>query len=1234
MKSFLACILLSTLLPLLAFATPTENVSFRVLPATHKVVVDGKADDWDLSAGIFICDDTEAQRDHYAAWVHAEYDEQYLYILARWNDDTPLNNPGQTIADYGFAGDSLQFRTITAPGTPQERGQHFTAWRGHDGADVIKIEQGKDFKEGVIEDAKKSDGAKQAFSVNEDGKGYVQELAIPWKVLTRDGQPIKAGGSFTLTFEPNFTIGTKGRATAKDLFKSGVTPDRVFTFMSSPIWGTATLQAKSDGQPQKVRLADAREFPVTMVKGAPVVDWSGLIKSAELAGFKPIEFTMPADGFISLHLKNREGEVVRQLLNAAFFTQGKHTVQWDGLTTPSWTRPGEPVPPDEYTWSALTHTGIGLKLRGWAANGGVAPWDSADGKGNWGGDHGLPIAVATEGQQVFLGWNGAEAGKAVLACDLEGRPQWGNNRGGIAGVKGLAVQGGVLYVLGGNAGQDADGANLYKLNTKDGSYVGWEGSESADVKIKTLWPADATVKPAKADGIAFRDGKLWLTFSQDELLAEINPLTGKLVGTQPASKKKDSQETSSTIGPDGLLYVAKGDPENQVLVKKGEATVLTIGRKGGRASLGPWQPDGMRALRGLAVDEAGKLWVVETDGAPKRVSVWDVKTGQLLHEYFGSTGYGALGGAISPADPNIMVGQGCEWRLDPQTGKARVTGIITRDGMENSRFATGSNGRLYLAVASKWAFENGLVKIFERLGDGDYKLRCTFQPEGKDKTAKTILWTDANGDEKEQPEEVTTVDGAIRFSGWYMKLGPDLAFTADDHLYRPTGFTACGAPKYDLGTYTKTPATGTASADGTLVLEPGKYGETHAVLNCFDISSGKKRWSYPDNFVGVHGSHNACPPVVGMIRGSYGPTGSAKLTAPIGNIWVLPTNVGEWHILTGDGFYLTQLFEGDPLKVKWPEAAIPGADMSHCPPGMGGEDFGGSITQGADGKLYAQAGKTAFWNLEITGLDTVRAMAGGKVQFTSGDVAEAQKYHDQQLQAAVGTRRLTIKKATPKFTGNLEQDFGGAELIRYQKSDETAVRSAVTMDGQNLYLAWDVHDATPWVNGAEQPENLYLSGDTVDFQFGADPRAEVKREQPVTGDQRLSIGNFKGQPAVVLYRPTASSGKPRTPKTFSSGVIKEYVVADVSVLPDAQIKLTTKKDGYVVEASIPLSSLEWTPAAGQTLHGDFGVTYGDQAGKRTRLRSYWNNQHTGIVDDAVYELMLEPKNWGEMVVGE
>jgi len=114
----------------------------------------------------------------------------------------------------------------------------------------------------------------------------------------------------------------------------------------------------------------------------------------------------------------------------------------------------------------------------------------------------------------------------------------------------------------------------------------------------------------------------------------------------------------------------------------------------------------------------------------------------------------------------------------------------------------------------------------------------------------------------------------------------------------------------------------------------------------------------------------------------------------------------------------------------------------------------------------------------------------------------------------------------------------------------------------------------------------------------------------------------------MLYRKVANLKKK---KLFSSGVIREYWMDFVDVIPEAQIKATIRgRDGYLVEAAIPLVALGLAPTDGLLLRGDLGVTHGDPAGARTRLRSYWNNQHTGIVDDAVFELMMEPQNWGEM----
>jgi len=151
----------------------------------------------------------------------------------------------------------------------------------------------------------------------------------------------------------------------------------------------------------------------------------------------------------------------------------------------------------------------------------------------------------------------------------------------------------------------------------------------------------------------------------------------------------------------------------------------------------------------------------------------------------------------------------------------------------------------------------------------------------------------------------------------------------------------------------------------------------------------------------------------------------------------------------------------------------------------------------------------------------------------------------------------------------------------------------------------------------------------VDLQLGTDPAADAKRTEPVNGDLRLSIGNFQGKPTAAVYRKVANA---KSPKTFSSGVVKEYVMDSVVVLDAARIevKVDAVRKHYVVEAAIPLSSLGLTLTDGLAIRGDFGATHGDKSGKDTMLRTHWNNQTTGIVNDEVFELRMEPANWGEI----
>jgi hypothetical protein len=1245
-------------------AVPTENLGLRVLPAPGAVTVDGKADDWDLSGGIFICDDPATQRDSYAVWFHAMYDAQNLYLLARFIDPTPMNNPGVTVADYGWEGDCLQVRFITGAGADHERTAHLTAWRGRDGRHLADLVYGKKLDGEKIADIQ-SRGGRQAFAADADAKGYAQELALPWQLLAADSHTPKAGDTITMTVEPNFTVGASGRLSIKGLFKPGETPDRVFTFQSWRCWGPASLEPRGGVQPQAVRLADAREFAVRMQDGRPVVDWTGLVKTDERPAVRTVTVDVPEDGFVSLNLVNEKGRVVRHLLTAEPLAKGTHAVPWDGLATWSWTKPGAAVAPGRYTARAIFHKGLGLQLAGWAHNAGRVPWSDGSGTGNWGGDHGLPVACAAEGDGVFLGWSGAEAGEAVVATDLDARVRWRNTRSAMTGVSHVAAADGAFFAA-------SKGTTLYRLDARTGDYQTWTGADSPDVVLKSLWP-EGDAAPDRAGGLAAGGGRLLVSFTAAGRVAVLDAASGKLLASHavpapghvaiapkgnayvvsegarvlaldPKTGKTDvvvdglADAVGIALDAKGNLYVSVRGEAQQVRVFSPDGKPLrTIGRAGGRPRLGPWTPDGMLHPAGLAIDRDGRLWVAEEDEFPKRISVWNAETGALMRELFGPTAYGATGGAIDPTDPMRVAGHGCEWQLDPATGRDRCLGVITRGGMANARYGAGPGGRLYLAVTPEWNWKVGPVTFYERVAPGDWKVRARLDYEYVDpdarqkKVARTLYWADENGDAERQDAEVTRTEGEVRISDWYMRVTQDLTLYAADRQYKVAGWTACGAPKYDLANPVKMPAAGFGSGDGRLVLTKPAYGVDHSAAECWDIASGEMRWSYPSTFVGVHGSHRAPPPARGLVRGSFGPCGAVTLPPPVGNAWVIPTNVGEWHILTGDGFYLGRLFQPDPLKVTWPAEAVPGTVMDECPPGAGAEDFGGSVAATAGGALHVQAGKTAFWNLRVTGLDTVRPLpVKADLALADADVRAAQAIHDAALQQTVGTRRVIVRRLTPEFTGDLARDFKGAEVVAYQKQAEAAVRTALAWDDRCLYVGWDVRDATPWQNSAGLPEAMYSRGDTVDLQLAADPAANPKRTEAARGDLRISIGNFKGTPAAVLYRPVWDE---KHPKTFSSGVVREYIMDSVTVLEPAALKVRTLKDRTVVEIAVPLEALGLKPTDGLVVRGDVGATHGDAGGEDAVLRTYWNNQHTGIVSDDVFELKLEPRHWGEFVFG-
>ena len=1284
---------------LFASATETEHTSFRIFRAPGPVVVDGETGDWDLSGSMLVCSDVEEYRDEFASWQSAMFDDENLYLLSRWNDATPLNNPGLCGSDAGFAGDCLQVRLILdSTGAakrdrqPTERCCHVDAWRGRDGRDMIGIVYGRGFDEGSVKNAL-SEGARQAFRIRPDGKGYVQEMSIPWRLLAPEGYVPKAGDTLVMTYEPNFGTSSNMRITTKDLFREGVVPDRVFAFMASPTWGEVTLEDRPPAEPSRVRLSDTRTFRVTMDGGVPAVDWTGLFKDNRPEGFVKIPLSLEEDGFVSLNVRNAEGEVVRHLLNAEFLPRGEHEILWDGLTTPNDRQVGAPVPAGTYSWDAIVRKALDMTLVGWAANAGSAPYDCPG--GNWGGDQGNPTAVFAAGDRVYLGWTGSEAGQALVCADCDGNVVWRQKRGGFGGASHVVADGDDVYVY----DYIQDGM-LYRLDAATGQYRNFDGSDTALLSVRDAleghYSEEAidyekrTKHRCALGGLGLAGGRLFLAFGNrnrpwseeqpgGDVVVALDRRTGAKVGEIAVRDPRDLKngadgrlyvlhgrevgvvdpsamaieplladvgEGAACVAADaeGTVYVGYGEPFNAVRAFDREGRVLrTVGKEGGRALVGPWDREGMRFVTALAVDARGALWAAEFDDKPRRFSRWDAKGGGLEKEFFGPTHYGAGGGAICPVDPHTVCGLNCEWRIDPATGRSECVAVVTRGHWANARFGQSPDGRVYLVVGGGWGGPFRPSEIYERLAPGRWALRTRLTPkqEGWNVVGCTV-WSDRNGDEREQADEVRAYDIDLGgwIDGWYMPCNQDLGFGGGAYYVRVTGWTPCGAPEYDLSKAVRLPEAAVedgrnrggmgaqrniVSEDGRYVIYNGHYGAHHSDMPCYDVATGRRVFAYPNTYVGVHGGHSAPPARQGLVRAAYDFVGTLKLPGAAGNLFFVGTDKGEWHILNDRGFYVGALFEGDPMKVRWPEAAVPGANLNRIPPGMGAEDFGGSVIRTTDGKVYLQAGKTAFIDIRLDGLDTIRDLASGTIEFSEADVVRAGEFQAGYLAAVDSGKRCAFPLREVAFTGDPAKDFDGVEGVSFGP-DGARVRAWAALGAERLRLAWDVQDRTPWKNGARGAANMYATGDTVDFQLGADASADPRRADPVKGDFRLSIGSVGGAPKAVVYRKVSDE---KRPMRFFSGVWRDGVEFDFVGEVEADVRVAERAGGYVVEASVPLAALG-VDAKAQKLRGDFGATFGNDAADDTVLRAHWSNQATGLVADEVAELLFRPALWGDV----
>jgi len=706
-------------------------------------------------------------------------------------------------------------------------------------------------------------------------------------------------------------------------------------------------------------------------------------------------------------------------------------------------------------------------------------------------------------------------------------------------------------------------------------------------------------------------------------------------GVSQSLKLGVKQPTALACDHAGNLYVFDSAPELRVVkvFSPDGKSLRIIGTPGGRIA-GPWDPGRFTSAPWVAVDLAidshDQLWVTECDFSPKRVSIWSTD-GAFKKDLLGNTTYGG-GGCLDPLEKNRLFYGPMEFALDWQTGITTLKGMTWMGDSPAGEMPIKVKDRLYMvtrplfnrqAVGVVYAYQQGKLKRLAAVG-----LAGNFPPlrtsDVLDKLGKTplgncsFIWSDRNDDGMPQADEVEFFTDGAR-PGAPGRFEETLSIDAGDaYRYEVTGFAPNGAPLY---TRVKKPAAGmlVKLANGNFFVAAN---EPNRAVN----PAGATVWSYPSEGWGVHALYRAKPYTPAQVTAEFDVIGHETAHAgDLGEFLVTNTNTGVWHIWTADGMLAGQLFRDmrGPGAAPWsmPEHER-GMELNGVT--VGQEHFSGYFCRTADNKYYAVAGHNHISVVEVLGMDKfVRAQ--GELTVTGLMEQQAVAWNRQQLSRALYESAKLIV-CTPAQGVAVDGDPREWETPNAQLKDRDAA-FGMSYDENNLYVCFIINGSGPLKNTGNNLKRLFKSGAAVDLQIGVNPNAAVARTDPAIGDQRLLMTMVDGKPVAMLYQPNAPGAKPEEGWETHTMVFTTKFDRVVPA-PDVQIAVGDLKDGYCLEAAIPLKTLGLTIHHNLQLKMDWGILVSGPQGTEVLQRCYWANPLTAIVSDEAAEAMLHPDLWG------
>ncbi|HYG76014.1 MAG TPA: hypothetical protein VEK08_13500 [Planctomycetota bacterium] len=685
----------------------------------------------------------------------------------------------------------------------------------------------------------------------------------------------------------------------------------------------------------------------------------------------------------------------------------------------------------------------------------------------------------------------------------------------------------------------------------------------------------------------------------------------------------------------GNLYVADvGEKRHHVRVYSPDGKFTrSIGVDGG-FQLGAWNPQRLGQISSIDIDPQNQLWIVEEQYHPKRITIWSTD-GTFKRELLGNTRYGG-GGKLDPEDLSRVVYGPLEFELNWQTGATRLKNFLWNGYSPHGEIPMRRDGKLYFVSRPEFSTESvGMVYLYEndRLKPVAAMGRAIdFQPLKKGELVAELghislgehrfIWADRNGDGTVQAAEVTVKP--LDKMGNLTMFSKDFSIQSGPLRFEVKEFLPNGAPVYEEKLYPQ--------LKGSLLykLASGNYyrmgtsdSEREAVL----APDGRELWTYQQEGSPIgQALHNAKPWTPEQVVAEFGLIGhEVNEGHPLGEFWALHANTGSWNIWSHDGMLVGPLFrdgrerEARPWSMREHQR---GLMLTNVHPSE--EHFSGHVCRGKDGKYYLVAGHNHISICEIVGFDKFKRFSG-QIVVSPEDLKKLHAWETNRQKADVYMRAPVMDcyrvKRPPTIDGDLSEWEGPSA------SNGSDIQFHIGYDDHRLYLGYLVRDQGPFKNTGEQWDRLFKTGAAVDLQIGTDPNADASRAAPVAGDIRLLLTLMKDKPVAVLYRAVV----PGTPEDKVWRVVSPVFEArfdEVRQVEDLKMAVKNEEQRYSVEASVPLSALDFKPQPGLRTKLDWGILVTGPNGTEVMRRMYWANKATGIVSDAPSEARLHPNLWG------